>query len=81
MRSSQTLKQTFEVKFESFLTGLQNQVLCPACGYDMERAVHVGSKRIPKDVSDEAYASLFLDDEFDDAGDPNYICKGGGKFG
>ncbi len=56
------------------------EVLCPACGSDMERAVHVGSKRVPKDVSDEAYASLFLDDEFDDAGDPNYICGGGGRI-
>ena len=46
----------------------------------MEKAVHVGKKRIPKEVSDEVYASLFLDDEFDDAGDPNYICKRGGKF-
>jgi len=45
------------------------------------KSCHVGSKRIPKDVSDEAYASLFLDDEFDDAGDPNYICKGGDQFG
>lgn len=56
------------------------EVPYPACGYDMEKAVHVGKKRIPKEVSDEAYASLFLDDEFDDAGDPNYICKGGGRF-
>ncbi len=56
------------------------EVPCPACGYNMEKAVHVGKKRIPKNVSDEAYASLFLDDEFDDAGDPNYICKGGGRF-
>jgi len=57
------------------------EVLCPACGYDMEKAVHVGKKRIPKEVSDEAYASLFLDDEFDDTGDPNYICKGGDVCG
>jgi hypothetical protein len=57
------------------------EVLSPASGYDMEKAVRVGKKRIPNDVSDEAYASLFLDDEFDDNGDPNYICKGGGEFG
>jgi putative lipase involved disintegration of autophagic bodies len=57
------------------------EVLCPACGYGMEKAVHVGKKRVSKDISDEDYASLFLDDEFDDLGDPNYIVSGGGRFG
>jgi hypothetical protein len=57
------------------------EVLCPACHYGMEKAFHVGKKRVSKDVSEEDYASLFLDDEFDDAGDPNYIACGGGRFG
>ena len=60
---------------------MKPEVLCPACHYGMEKAVHVGKKHVSEDISDEDYASLFLDDEFDGADDPSYIGSGGDKFG
>ncbi|MEM2105125.1 MAG: hypothetical protein QXV21_01470 [Candidatus Bathyarchaeia archaeon] len=57
-------------------------VPCPACGEEMVRSVHVGKRRIVKDLGDVGYESLFVDDEFDECGEPNYVeVNGGGRFG
>ena len=65
-------------KMKSFR--VEPEVRCPACDSDMEVGFHVGKRHISKSVSEDDYASLFLDDEFDDAGDANYVCRGGGRF-
>jgi hypothetical protein len=38
----------------------------------------VGSRRIVKDVGHADYVPLFVDDEFDENGEPNYIDVDGG---
>ena len=48
------------------------------CGGEMVRAVYVGSRRIVKDVGHPDYVPLFVDDEFDENGEPNYIDVDGG---
>ena len=39
----------------------------------MRRCVYVGKRHIVKDVGSSAYVPLFVDDEFDEDGEPNYI--------
>lgn len=54
-------------------------VPCPACGEEMVRSVHVGKRRIVKDLGDVGYKSVFVDDEFDESGEPNYVEVVGGR--
>jgi hypothetical protein len=55
---------------------------CPACHDDMGRAVHVGKRHIVKDIGSPEYVPMFVDDEFDASGLPNYIdVVGSGRFG
>jgi hypothetical protein len=49
------------------------EVPCPVCGDEMVRSVHVGKRRIVKDLGDVNYKSMFVDDEFDEFGKPNYV--------
>jgi hypothetical protein len=53
-------------------------VPCPACGEEMVRSVHVGERRIVKDLGDVGYKSVFVDNEFDESGEPNYVDAVGG---
>ena len=47
----------------------------------MVRSVHVGKRRIVKDLGSVGYESVFVDDEFDECGEPNYVeVVGGGRF-
>jgi hypothetical protein len=56
-------------------------VPCPACGEEMVRSVHVGKRRIVKDLGDAGYRSVFADEEFDEEGKPNYVeVVGGGRL-
>lgn len=55
--------------------------VCPACAEQMNRSVHVGKDRIVKDVGSPDYVALFVDDEFDATGEPNYVELVGGRFG
>jgi ssDNA-binding Zn-finger/Zn-ribbon topoisomerase 1 len=48
-------------------------VPCPACGEEMVRSVHVGKRRIVKDLGDAGYKSVFADEEFDESGKPNFV--------
>ena len=54
-------------------------VPCPACGEEMVRSVHVGKRRIVKDLGDAGYKSVFADEEFDESGEPNYVEVVGGR--
>jgi len=49
------------------------EVSCPVCGSEMVRSVYVGKRHIVKDVGRVDYVPLFVDDEFDENGEPNYI--------
>jgi len=49
------------------------QVSCPVCKSEMVRSVYVGKRHIVKDVGSADYVPLFVDDEFDENGEPNYI--------
>jgi len=51
--------------------------ICPACGEEMNRSVYVGKRQIVKDIGNPDYVPLFVDDEFDESGQPNYVEVGG----
>jgi hypothetical protein len=63
-------------KFKSANVDVEN--VCPVCESEMVRSVYVGKRRIVKDVGHPDYVPLFVDDEFDDDGEPNYIDVDGG---
>ena len=52
--------------------------LCAVCSEEMTRAVYVGNEPFVKDVGHPDYKAVFLRDEFDENGEPNYIDKDGG---
>lgn len=52
---------------------VKNENLCPACHEEMSRCAYVGKRHIVKDVGSEGYVPLFVDDEFGEDGEPNYI--------
>jgi hypothetical protein len=55
--------------------------VCPACGDEMVKSHYVGKRYIVKDVGSPDYVPLFVDDEFDEDGKPNYVDAGGGRCG
>ena len=55
---------------------LKAEVSCPACGEEMVRAVYMGSRHIVKDVGHADYVPWFVDAEFGENGQPNYIDVG-----
>jgi len=66
-------------KFKS--AKVKAKVLCPVCGSEMVRSVHVGKRRLIKDIGHVDYVPWFVDDEFDANGEPNYIDVVGSRFG
>lgn len=60
---------------------LVSQDVCPACDGEMVRSFYVGKRFIVKDVGSPDYVSLFLDDEFGEGGEPNFVDVVGGRFG
>jgi hypothetical protein len=58
---------------------VETEIPCPACSSEMVRSVHVGKRRIVKDLGDAAYKSVFADEEFDESGKPNYVDVEGGR--
>jgi hypothetical protein len=52
--------------------------ICPACGEEMTRSFYVGKRRIVKDIGSPDYVPLFVDDEFGESGEPNYVEVDGG---
>jgi hypothetical protein len=63
--------KSVKVKSESF---------CPACAGEMGKCAYMGKRPIVKDIGSAQYVPLFVDDEFDVSGEPNYV-EVGGKFG
>jgi hypothetical protein len=53
----------------------ETEDVCAVCGDEMTRCVHVGARRIVKNIGDKDYEAVFLDDEFDESGKPNYVEK------
>jgi hypothetical protein len=66
-------------KFKS--VPLESQDVCHVCHEDMSRATYVGKRRIVKDVGVVGYVPVFVDDEFDESRELNYIDFAGGGFG
>jgi hypothetical protein len=62
-------------KFKSEVSRCED--VCPACGEEMTRSVYVGNRRIVKDIGSPDYVPLFVDDELDESGHPNYVEVGG----
>lgn len=60
---------------------VKTENLCPACDGAMARCFYMGSRRIVKDIGSADYVPLFVDDEFDVSGVPNYVEAVGGRFG
>lgn len=60
---------------------LKAEILCPACDEEMVRCVYVGERRIAKDIGSPYYAPLFVDDEFGEDGEPNYVELVSGSSG
>jgi hypothetical protein len=54
-------------------------VPCPVCGGEMVRCFHAGKRVIAKNVGDVDYQAWFVDDEFDEDGEPNYPEVVGGR--
>ncbi|MDH5483493.1 MAG: hypothetical protein OEY22_11560 [Candidatus Bathyarchaeota archaeon] len=52
---------------------LVSEDVCSVCGGEMVRCFHAGKRRIVKDVGDIGYVACFVDDEFDERGEPNYV--------
>jgi hypothetical protein len=60
---------------------VRSEVLCPACHDEMVKSVYVGKRHIVKDVGEVGYVPWFVDDEFGEGGEPNYIDVVGGRSG
>ena len=58
-------------KFKSEKVKAEN--LCAACGGEMARCFHIGKRHVVKDIGSADYVPLFVDDEFDESGEPNYV--------
>lgn len=57
----------------------ESETVCPACKEEMVKCYHVGKRHLVKDIGDVDYRPLFVDDEFDELGEPNYVeIVGGG---
>jgi len=52
---------------------VESEDVCPACGEEMVRCAYVGKQAITRDIGDVNYKSVFVDDEFDENGEPNYV--------
>jgi len=55
---------------------LETEVTCPACEGEMKRSVYVGKRHLIKDIGHPDYTAWFVEDEFDENGEPNFIDKG-----
>jgi len=53
--------------------------LCPACGDEMARCAYMGKRVISRNIGDVDYKSWFVDDEFDESGEANYVEVVGGR--
>lgn len=47
--------------------------MCPICDGEMVRCFHAGKRFIARNIGDEDYEAWFVDEEFDEFGEPNYV--------
>ena len=66
-------------KFKS--ANVDVEVLCPACESVMVKSVYMGKRHIVKNVGHVDYVPLFVFDEFDENGEPNFIDVVGSRGG
>jgi len=58
---------------------LEFEDVCPACGDEMVKCAYRGKRFIARNVGDVDYRAWFVDDEFDEDGEPNYPEVVGGR--
>ena len=58
---------------------LKAESLCVVCDGKMVNSHHVGKRWLVKDMGSPDYVPVFLDDEFDLDGSPNYVERSGGR--
>jgi hypothetical protein len=58
-------------KFKS--AKLETEDVCPACNEQMVKCAYWGKRHIARNVGDADYKAWFVDDEFDENGEPNYV--------
>jgi hypothetical protein len=58
---------------------LESEDVCPACGEEMVKCAYMGKRVIARDIGDPNYRAVFVDDEFDENGEPNYPEVVGGR--
>ena len=66
-------------KFKS--ANVEAQILCPICSSEMVKSIHMGKRHLIKDIGHADYVPWFVDDEFDEDGEPNYIDVVGSRVG
>jgi hypothetical protein len=60
---------------------VKSENVCPACREEMVRCAYVGKRHIVKDIGSVDYVSLFIDDEFGEGSEANYVEVVGGRGG
>lgn len=48
------------------------KAVCPVCGEDMVKSIYFGKRPIVKDIGHVGYNACYVDDEFNEDGNPNY---------
>jgi len=51
----------------------KSEDVCPVCSGDMAKSAYMGKRYICKDIGEVGYQPWFVDDMFDEKGEPNYV--------
>ena len=57
---------------------LKSEDVCPACSEEMVRCAYTGDRHVVKDIGSAEYKSWFVDNEFNEHGEANYLELGVG---
>lgn len=60
-------------KYSSATSKLKSEDACPACGGEMVKCSYRGKRFIAREIGDAGYVAWFVDEEFDECGEPNYV--------
>lgn len=66
-------------KFKS--AKVKAEILCPVCKSEMVKSMHMGNRRIVKDIGHVDYRAVFVDEEYDEDDEPNWIPVVGSRVG
>ena len=64
-------------KFKS--ANVKVEILCPVCSSEMVKSIHMSKRHLIKDIGHADYVPWFVDDQFDENGEPNYVEIVGGR--